>query len=81
MGEASILEMYLAALPEVVKNAASPLSAVDNITMYGDGNTTKLVSDVMQTSDQIIKALTESTGIDIKAILASYIGAKGAINE
>lgn len=81
MGEASILEMYLAALPEVVKNAASPLSAVDNITMYGDGNTTKLVSEVMQTSDQIIKALTESTGIDIKAILASYIGAKGAINE
>lgn len=81
MGEASILEMYLTALPEVVKNAASPLSAVDNITMYGDGNTTKLVSDVMQTSDQIIKALTESTGIDIKAILASYIGAKGAINE
>jgi flotillin len=81
MGEASILEMYLTALPEVVKNAASPLSAVDNITMYGDGNTTKLVSDVMQTSDQIIKALTESTGIDLKAILASYIGAKGAINE
>lgn len=81
MGEASILEMFLTALPEVVKNAASPLSAVDNITMYGDGNTTKLVSDVMQTSDQIIKALTESTGIDLKAILASYIGAKGAINE
>ena len=81
MGEASILEMYLTALPEVVKNAASPLSAVDNITMYGDGNTTKLVSDVMQTSDQIIKALTESTGIDLKAILASYIGAKGAISE
>lgn len=81
MSAASVIEMYLTALPEVVKNAASPLSAVDNITMYGDGNTTKLVSDVMQTSDQIIKALTESTGIDIKAILASYIGAKGAINE
>ena len=26
MGEASILEMYLAALPEVVKNAAAPLA-------------------------------------------------------
>lgn len=81
MGEASILEMYLTALPEVVKNAAAPLSAVDNITMYGSDNTTKLVSDVMQTSDQIIKALSESTGIDLKTILASYIGAKGAVSN
>lgn len=81
MGEASILEMYLTALPEVVKNAAAPLSAVDNITMYGSDNTTKLVSDVMQTSDQIIKGLSESTGIDLKTILTSYIGAKGAVSN
>ena len=81
MGEASILEMYLTALPEVVKNAASPLSAVDNITMYGSDNTTKLVSDVMQTSDQIIKALSESTGIDLKTMLASFVGAKAFANE
>ena len=40
MGEASILEMYLAALPEVVKNAASPLAQTDKIVMYGDGNST-----------------------------------------
>ncbi|MCQ2433492.1 MAG: flotillin family protein, partial [Clostridia bacterium] len=35
MGEASVLEMYLTALPEVVKNAALPLAQVDKITMYG----------------------------------------------
>lgn len=81
MGEASILEMYFSALPEVVKNAAYPLSAVDNITMYGSDNTTKLVSDVMQTSDQIIKALSESTGIDLKSVLAGFMGAKAASNE
>ena len=38
MGEASVLEMYLEALPEVVKNAAEPLSRTDKIVMYGDGN-------------------------------------------
>ena len=47
MGEASVLEMYLTALPEVVKNAAEPLSRTDKIVMYGDGNSTKLVKDVM----------------------------------
>ncbi|MEI3416526.1 MAG: flotillin domain-containing protein [Christensenellaceae bacterium] len=35
MGEASILEMYLQALPEVVKNAALPFAKTDKIIMYG----------------------------------------------
>ena len=42
MGEASVLEMYLTALPEVVKNAATPLAQTDKIVMYGDGNSTKI---------------------------------------
>lgn len=38
MGKAAVLEMYFNALPDVVKNAAEPLTKVDKITMYGDGN-------------------------------------------
>ena len=49
MGEAAVLEMYFKALPEVVKNAAEPLSNVDKITMYGEGNSAKLMKDVMGT--------------------------------
>ncbi len=76
MGEASILEMYLAALPEVVKNAAAPLAQTDKIVMYGDGNSSKLVRDVMQSSSQIIEGLKESTGIDLASLIAGYTGAK-----
>ncbi len=43
MGEASVIEMYLQALPEIVKNAATPLSQTDKIVMYGDGNATRVV--------------------------------------
>lgn len=71
MGEASILEMYLQVLPEVVKNAATPLSQTEKIVMYGDGNATKLVEDVMKTSNQITDGLVEATGIDIKSLLES----------
>ncbi len=78
MGEASILEMYLAALPEVVKNAAAPLSQTDKIVMYGDGNSSRLVKDVMQSSSQIIEGLKEATGIDLTALLAGY--ATGKLN-
>lgn len=73
MGEASVLEMYLKALPEVVKNAAEPLNNVDKITVYGEGGNTKLVSDVMQTADKIMNSLSEATGIDLKEVLGNYL--------
>ncbi len=81
MGEASVLEMYLTALPEVVKNAASPLAQTDKIVMYGDGNSTKLVRDVMQSADQVISGVKESTGIDIGSLLAGFVGGKVAGND
>ncbi|MDE6373155.1 MAG: flotillin family protein, partial [Clostridia bacterium] len=57
MGEASVLEMYLSALPEVVKNAAEPLSRTDKIVMYGDGNSSKLVKDVMSSASQVMEGV------------------------
>lgn len=81
MGEASVLEMYLTALPEVVKNAAIPLAKTDKIVMYGDGNSTKLVRDVMTSADQIMEGVKQSTGIDITNLLAGFIGGKAAQAE
>ena len=76
MGEASVLEMYLSALPEVVKNAAAPLAQTDKIVMYGEGNSTKLVRDVMNSTDQVIEGVKQTTGLDLGNILAGFIGGK-----
>ena len=78
MGEASVLEMYLTALPEVVKNAAAPLAQTDKIVMYGDGNSTKLVRDVMNSTDQIMEGVKQSTGIDVSTLIAGFLGGKAA---
>ena len=78
MGEASVLEMYLTALPEVVKNASLPLTKTDKIVMYGDGNSTKLVRDVMSSTDQVIRGVKETTGIDLGSMLAGFVGGKAA---
>lgn len=78
MGEAAVLEMYFKALPEVVKNAAEPLSNVDKITMYGDGNSAKLMKDVMGTVVQITDGLKESTGVDLQAVLSGFLAGKAA---
>lgn len=78
MGEASVLEMYFSALPKIVASAAGPLENVDKITMYGEGNSAKLVSDVMTSANQVMEAVNEATGLDMSTMIASFLGAKGA---
>ena len=76
MGEASIIEMYLAALPEVVKNAAAPLAQTDKIVMYGEGNSTKVVKDVMNSANQVFEGMKESTGLDLQSLITGVLAGK-----
>ena len=76
MGEAAILEMYFKAMPEIARNIAEPLGKVDKITMYGDGNTSKLVKDIVGTFTQVSDGLKESTGVDVQSVLSGFLGAK-----
>ena len=78
MGEASVLEMYFAALPEIVKNAAEPLAKTDKIVMYGDGNSTKLMKDVMGSTSQIFEGVKEATGLDMQSMISGFVGGKAA---
>ena len=78
MGEASVLEMYFNALPQIVANASAPLTNVDKITMYGEGNSAKVVGDVMKSADQVMNAVQEATGLDIAQVIGSFLGSKAA---
>lgn len=82
MGEASVLQLILESnlLPDMVRASSEPLAAayaqIDNITMYGEGNTTKLASEITNNSSQIIQSVEKSLGIDLKSVLAGYLGGK-----
>lgn len=76
MGEASVLEMFFNAYPEIMQAAAKPLENVSNITMYGEGNSAKLVGDIVNTTTKVAAGIKESTGIDIQAIISGFLGAK-----
>lgn len=75
MSSASVLEMYFDMLPKAVANAAAPLTNVDKIVQYGDGNNTKMISDIMGVTTQVMEGLSES-GIDVKALMSGIIGGK-----
>ena len=75
-GEAAVVEMIMAALPEIARNVAEPLSKVDKITMYGEGNSAKLVGDIVNSTTQITEGISAGMGIDIKSLLLGALGGK-----
>ena len=76
MGEASVLEMFFNAYPQIMAAAAKPLENVDKITMYGEGNSTKLIGDIVNSTTQVMEGVKKSTGIDLSAVLAGFLGGK-----
>jgi len=66
------------AMPEIARNIAEPLAKVDKITMYGDGNSSKLVKDIVGTLTQVTDGLKESTGVDLQSVLSGFLGMKVA---
>lgn len=81
-GEAATLQLILdsGVLPEIVsaysKPMAEALAKIDSITMYGEGNTAKLTEEISKNGSQIFEGLEKATGLDVKSLLAGYLGGK-----
>lgn len=80
-GEAAVIEMIMEALPEIAKNVAEPLSKVDKITMYGEGNSAKLLSDIVNGTTQVTEGISAGMGIDIKSLIMGALGGKIAADS
>ena len=76
MNQAAVLEMYFKALPDVAAAIASPLANVDSITMYGEGNSAKMVADITNSLSQVNAGLGETMGLDLRQMLGTLVGAK-----
>ena len=81
-GEAATLQLILDSkvLPEIVNAYSQPIaeamSKIDSITMYGEGNTAKLTEEISKNGTQLFAGLEQATGLDIKSLLAGYLGGK-----
>ena len=76
MQEAAVLQMYFEVLPEIAKAVAEPLASVGNITMYGEGNTAKMIEDVTKSTNQISSGMLEGIGVDLRSMINSFITGK-----
>ncbi|KGX90790.1 flotillin family protein [Pontibacillus marinus] len=85
-GEAAIVEMLISVLPEYADKVAKPLSQIQDmkvIDMGGSGSqggTAKVANSVTSTMLGIQESLKETTGMDLKALIESFVS-RGAVNN
>lgn len=78
-GQAAILDMLVNIIPETAKNVASPLSAIDNMNVYGtSGSDAASVSGAVPTViKQTFDVIESATGVNMSNIMrANSIEAK-----
>ena len=69
------LKVYFEQLPKIAEASGMAYQNVDKIYMYG-GDSSKLQSDIMNNVTQISEGLGQTLGIDLKTLLAGFIGGK-----
>lgn len=83
-GEAAMADMqidaiktYFSQLPEIARAIGEGYQGVDKIVMIGN-DSNQLAGNIMSTATQISEGLSESLGIDMKSLLAGFLGGKAA---
>lgn len=69
------LKCYFNQLPAIAEATGKAYTNVDKIYMYG-GDTSKLTGDIINNVSQISEGLSESLGVDLKTILAGFLGSQ-----
>lgn len=85
-GEAAMADMqmqavkaYFEQLPAIAEAVGQGYQGVDKIVMLGN-DSSQLAGNIMSTTTQISEGLSQSIGIDLKSLLAGFLGGKIATN-
>ncbi len=75
-GDAAVLEMVADVLPELVRAAAEPLSAIDKMTVISTDGASQLSRSVASNLEQGLQIGSDIAGVDLRALL-SRLGERG----
>jgi flotillin len=70
--EAAVLQMLVEVLPKVARELASPMAAIDQLTVISTDGAGALPKQVTQNFVQTMAMLRDTTGVDLNAIVKRY---------
>ena len=76
-GDAAVLDLVVGVLPEVVKAASDPLSAVDRLTVISTDGASSLTKNVASNVEQGLQIGSDLTGVDLRGLL-ERLASRGA---
>ena len=74
------IKLYFEQLPAIAKAVGEGYQGVDKIVMLG-ADSGQLASNIMSTTTQISEGLSQSIGVDLKTLMAGFLGGKLAASN
>jgi flotillin len=72
--EAAIIQTVLAALPEIVKAAAEPMSHIDSLTVMSADGASDIVRNATRAMVESTTAIKGLTGLDVPSLVSTALG-------
>lgn len=76
--EAAVLELFVKVLPDVARELASPMSAIDKLTVISTDGAGALPRQVTDNLVQTLELLKGATGVDLQQMMARAAGSTGS---
>jgi len=73
--EAAVLQMLIEVLPQIAKEVAAPISAIDQLTVISTDGAGALPKQVTDNVTQTLQMLKTSTGLDLEQMIQRGVGA------
>lgn len=73
--EAAVLQMLIEVLPQIAKEVAAPISAIDHLTVISTDGAGALPKQVTDNVTQTLQMLKTSTGLDLEQMIQRGVGA------
>ncbi|MDR1449633.1 MAG: flotillin family protein [Propionibacteriaceae bacterium] len=70
--QAAVLEMLVDVLPQIAREVAAPMGAIDKLTVISSDGAAQLPKQVADNVVQVVEMLKNATGFDLQAIMGKY---------
>ena len=79
--DAAVLQMLIEVLPQIAKEVAAPMSAIDNLTVLSTDGAGALPKQVVENVAQTMQMLKTATGVDLQSMLKSAVDTSSSSGE
>ena len=80
-GEAAVLDLVVAMLPQLVRAAAEPIGSIDRLTVISTDGASQMAKTVATNVEQGVQIASDLTGLDVRGLLTRLASRRGIAED